>query len=301
MGFHVTGASRRRSRHLADPATGNTPASRHTSLGGPWLRNPVCGISALPDEDRAVRRRPGRHHLKADFRAWAAWAALGDWWTQHDRVPEGHHLHAAVLEVLGLGCGIRPAGRGGSCRRSAGSFMWLRPNTIRPPAWPGKVPFTSGDTRTIVDVALYAVVLVGGFLGAVRHPGRAGRLAATGDVGLVVNPRPGGADDRRPGAVAGSARQDHLSWRRAANTTGLSADRVLLPLHRSDSRLQDHHARLVVGRRDLQAQPPLPVRRVGDDEQQIPRCCGAEVFTRVKHMLYLDPVNDSCVPHGCRR
>jgi hypothetical protein len=65
-----------------------------------------------------------------------------------------------------------------------GFLYWLRPNTIRLPAWPGKVPFTGGDTRTVVDVALYAVVLIGG-VWALLSPGHGGPVTATGDVGLI--------------------------------------------------------------------------------------------------------------------
>jgi hypothetical protein len=65
-----------------------------------------------------------------------------------------------------------------------GFLYWLRPNTIRLPAWPGKVPFTGGDTRTVVDVALYAIVLIGG-VWALLSPGHGGPVTAAGDVGLI--------------------------------------------------------------------------------------------------------------------
>ena len=64
-----------------------------------------------------------------------------------------------LFEVLGFGGGSGPL-----------SFKYLPPvtsflhfskvGTIRQPIWPNKVPFTKGDTRTIVDVALY-VAFVG--------------------------------------------------------------------------------------------------------------------------------------------
>jgi hypothetical protein len=40
-----------------------------------------------------------------------------------------------------------------------GALYWLRPGTVRLPAWPSRVPFTRGTTRTTVDVVLYAGVL----------------------------------------------------------------------------------------------------------------------------------------------
>lgn len=85
---------------------------------------------------------------------------IGDWWTQ-PIVYQKFIVFTLLFEVLGFGCGSGPLT--GRFNPPIGGFLyWLRPNTIRLPAWPGKVPLTSGDTRTVVDVALYAVVLVGG-------------------------------------------------------------------------------------------------------------------------------------------
>lgn len=60
----------------------------------------------------------------------------------------------------------------------------MRPNTIRLPPWPDKVPFTGGDSHTVVDVALYLVVLGSG-VAALLSPGRGGPVTAAGDVGLI--------------------------------------------------------------------------------------------------------------------
>src|SRR6201993_1246174 len=93
---------------------------------------------------------------------------IGDWWTQ-PIVYQKVIVFTLLFEVLGLGCGSGPLT--GRFMPPIGGFLyWLRPNTIRLPAWPGKVPFTSGDTRTVVDVALYAVVLIGG-VWALLSPG----------------------------------------------------------------------------------------------------------------------------------
>jgi Transmembrane protein of unknown function (DUF3556) len=107
---------------------------------------------------------------------------IGDWWTQ-PIVYQKVIVFTLLFEVLGLGCGSGPL-TGRFMPPIGGVLYWLRPNTIRLPAWPGKVPFTSGDSRTIVDVALYAVVLVGG-LWALLSPGHGGPVTATGDVGLI--------------------------------------------------------------------------------------------------------------------
>ncbi len=64
-------------------------------------------------------------------------------------------LWTMLFEVLGLGCGFGPLNL--RFLPPLGSFLyWLRPNTIRLPPWPNRVPLTKGDNRTVVDVVLYA-------------------------------------------------------------------------------------------------------------------------------------------------
>lgn len=46
------------------------------------------------------------------------------------------------------------------------------------------VPFTRGDSRSIIDVVLYAIVLASG-VWALLSPGRGGPVTAAGDVGLL--------------------------------------------------------------------------------------------------------------------
>ncbi len=107
---------------------------------------------------------------------------IGDWWTQ-PIVYQKFVIFTLLFEVLGFGCGSGPLT--GRFMPPVGGFLyWLRPNTIRLPPWPGKVPLTGGDTRTVVDVALYAVVLIGG-VWALLSPGQGGPVTATGDVGLI--------------------------------------------------------------------------------------------------------------------
>jgi hypothetical protein len=107
---------------------------------------------------------------------------IGDWWTQ-PIVYQKFIIFTLLFEVLGFGCGSGPLT--GRFMPPIGGFLyWLRPNTIRLPAWGDKVPFTGGDTRTVVDVALYAVVLIGGAW-ALLSPGHGGSVTATGDVGLI--------------------------------------------------------------------------------------------------------------------
>jgi hypothetical protein len=68
-------------------------------------------------------------------------------------------LYTMLFEVVGLGCGFGPLNN--RFFPPMGSILyWLRPNTIRLPPWPNRVPPTKGTTRTPVDAALYAALLV---------------------------------------------------------------------------------------------------------------------------------------------
>ncbi len=209
---------------------------------------------------------------------------IGDWWTQ-PIVYQKVIIFTLLFEVLGLGCGSGPLT--GRFMPPIGGFLyWLRPNTIRLPAWPGKVPFTSGDTRTIVDVALYAVVLVGGFW-ALLSPGQGGSVTATGDVGLV-NPALVAPTivalallGLRDKTIFLAARGEHY-WLKLIVfffpfTDQIAAFKIImlgLWWGAATSKL-NHHFPYVVS--------------VMTSNNALLR---SRVFTRVKHMLYLDPVND---------
>lgn len=107
---------------------------------------------------------------------------IAHWWTQ-PIVYQKVVIFTLLFEILGLGCGSGPL----TARfwpPFGGFLYWLRLNTIRLPAWPDKVPFTRGDSRTAVDVALYLVVLGSG-VWALLSPGRGGPVTAAGDVGLL--------------------------------------------------------------------------------------------------------------------
>jgi hypothetical protein len=102
---------------------------------------------------------------------------IGQWWTE-PIVYQKLVVFTLLYEILGLGCGSGPLT--GRFFPPVGGFLyWLRPGTIRLPPWPGKVPFTGGDTRSAVDVALYAAVLASGGW-ALLAPGHGG-----GDAGLI--------------------------------------------------------------------------------------------------------------------
>lgn len=68
-------------------------------------------------------------------------------------------LYTMLFEVVGLGCGFGPLNN--RFMPPMGSILyWLRPQTIRLPPWPSRVPLTKGDSRTPVDVLLYGALLV---------------------------------------------------------------------------------------------------------------------------------------------
>lgn len=76
------------------------------------------------------------------------------WW-QHPAAFSKIVLWTMLFEVLGLGCGFGPLNLRFVPPMGA-PLYWLRPGTIRLPPWPARVPFTAGDTRAPLDVALYA-------------------------------------------------------------------------------------------------------------------------------------------------
>ena len=64
-------------------------------------------------------------------------------------------LYTMLFEVIGLGCGFGPLNN--RFFPPMGSILyWLRPNTIRLPPWPSRIPLTKGDARTPFDVTVYA-------------------------------------------------------------------------------------------------------------------------------------------------
>ncbi|UDY35184.1 DUF3556 domain-containing protein [Dermatobacter hominis] len=86
------------------------------------------------------------------------WFDPGSWW----RAPEAFYkfaLWTMLFEVLGLGCGFGPLNLR-FIPPMGSPLYWLRPGTIRLPPFRGRIPLTGGDTRTIVDVVLYAGLLI---------------------------------------------------------------------------------------------------------------------------------------------
>lgn len=85
------------------------------------------------------------------------WGDIGTWWSE-PIVFQKVVLWSLLFEVLGLGCGFGPLT--GKIAPPMGSpLYWLRPGTIRLAPWPNRIPFTGGDSRSVVDVVLYAALL----------------------------------------------------------------------------------------------------------------------------------------------
>lgn len=83
---------------------------------------------------------------------------VGSWWSE-PIVFQKVVLFTMLFEVVGLGCGFGPLNN--RFFPPMGSILyWLRPDTIRLPPWPERVPFTRGTARTRFDVLLYAMLLI---------------------------------------------------------------------------------------------------------------------------------------------
>src|SRR4051795_347488 len=85
---------------------------------------------------------------------------IGDWW--HEPIVfQKFVVWTALWEIIGLGSGsMQLAARYGPV--IGGAVYWLRPGTVRLPPWPDKLPFTRGNRRSVVDVALYVGLLAAG-------------------------------------------------------------------------------------------------------------------------------------------
>lgn len=82
---------------------------------------------------------------------------IGNWW----REPIAFQklaLWTLLFEVSGLGGASGPL-TARYVPPIGAAVYWLRPGTMRLPAWPKKVPFTAGTRRSIFDVLMYAALL----------------------------------------------------------------------------------------------------------------------------------------------
>jgi hypothetical protein len=84
------------------------------------------------------------------------WDVTG-WWPELI-VFEKLILWTVLLETLGLAGSWGPLA-GHFKPMTGGVRYWARPDTVRLPPWPDKVPFTRGDRRTVADVVLYLAIV----------------------------------------------------------------------------------------------------------------------------------------------
>jgi hypothetical protein len=84
-------------------------------------------------------------------------ADIGDWWFTPVAF-EKAIVWTMLFEVLGLGCGSGPL-TGRYVPPIVGFTHFLRPGTLRLPAFPVRVPLTAGHKRSPVDVSLYAALV----------------------------------------------------------------------------------------------------------------------------------------------
>ena len=85
------------------------------------------------------------------------WFSPGQWWRDYT-VFFKFALFTMLWEVVGLGCGFGPLNLR-FIPPMGSALYWLRPGTVRLPPFGGRVPGTAGDTRTVIDVVLYAAFL----------------------------------------------------------------------------------------------------------------------------------------------
>jgi Transmembrane protein of unknown function (DUF3556) len=209
---------------------------------------------------------------------------VSEWWAQ-PIVYQKVIVFTLLFEVVGLGCGSGPL-TGRFWPPIGGFLYWLRPKTIRLPPWPDRVPFTAGDTRTMVDVALYAIVLISG-VWALLSPGYGGPVTDSGDVGLI-NPMlvvptivALAVLGLRDKTIFLAARGEHY-WLKLfvfffPFTDQIAALKIIMLAlwwGAATSKL-NHHFPYVVA--------------VMTSNNALLR---SKVFTRLKHKLYRDPVND---------
>lgn len=83
---------------------------------------------------------------------------IGDWWATPIAFQKAI-LWTFLYEGLGLGCASGPL-TGRYNPPITAVAHWVRPGTLRLPPWPGRIPFTAGDTRTVFDVVLYLAVVI---------------------------------------------------------------------------------------------------------------------------------------------
>jgi hypothetical protein len=97
----------------------------------------------------------------------AGLADIDQWWADPVAFQKAI-IWTMLFEIIGLGCGSGPL-TGRYVPPIVAVTHFLRPGTIRLPAFPDRVPGTRGDTRTVLDVILY-IAIIGFALRALLAP-----------------------------------------------------------------------------------------------------------------------------------
>ncbi|TQK70395.1 MULTISPECIES: DUF3556 domain-containing protein [unclassified Nocardioides] len=106
---------------------------------------------------------------------------VAQWWDQ-PVIYQKLVLWTLFLELFGIGGTWGPLAAHFK-PMTGGISYWARPDTIRLPPWPGKVPFTSGDNRSVFDVLLYLATLACFLVGIVA--GGSTRIDGLGGIEMV--------------------------------------------------------------------------------------------------------------------
>jgi hypothetical protein len=113
---------------------------------------------------------------------------FGSWWSQ-PIFYQKMVLWTMLLEGLGVAGSWGPLA-GKFKPMTGGVVYWARPGTIRLPPWPGSVPFTRGDRRTVLDAVLY-VAFLATMLAAILlagNPSAALSAMVPGSAGGLIDP-----------------------------------------------------------------------------------------------------------------
>ena len=188
-------------------------ASGDSALGGARFRNPIGDLSAVRGQDGCLCRRGcGGHRTNPGSGRAGTDRGVVD---AADRVPEGRHLHPAVR---GAGPGLWIGSAHGAVLAADRRLpVLVAAQDDSPSTLAREVPFTRGDTRTVIDVGplrgragLRRLGVAVARPWRIRHRDRRCRSDQSGS---------GGARRSLPWRCWACATR-RSSWRRAASTTG---------------------------------------------------------------------------------
>src|SRR5918995_7545256 len=246
-----------RPRSVEVEAVPNAPQASGPGLGRERVRDALPHLLSLPLQADRVRRRGARCDLADDARPGRAWRG-GRVVVPAGGVPEARRLDDALgdrrpgLRLDAADLPLRAAHRRHSLLAAA------RDHPSAPLARPG-----AADARDHTLRVRHRPVRGGA--GRPRLP--PGRWPGAGQRRRRRTPGPGRRrSPAGPALRARPARQGPVPCGPAGGLRLLDGD-LPLPPRQPDRRLTTRLRLHLVGRRRVEAQPPLPVRRLGDDQQ----------------------------------